>query len=99
MCKLLTGQDPHGHIPSTRRIRINGHGTSIRLEQAFWRAIDGIAAEQGLTVPALLTRLHDEVLDTHGEVPNFTSLLRCACLIHLSGETQFGKPQVGKALR
>ena len=80
MCKLLTGQDPDGHIPSTRRIRINGHGTSIRLEQAFWRAIDGIAAEQGLTVPALLTRLHDEVLDTHGEVPTFTSLLRCACL-------------------
>ena len=79
MCKLLTGQDPDGHIPSTRRIRINGHGTSIRLEQAFWRAIDGIAAEQGLTVPALLTRLHDEV-------PNFTSLLRCACLIHLSGD-------------
>ncbi|MCA8881124.1 MAG: ribbon-helix-helix domain-containing protein [Rhodobacteraceae bacterium] len=84
MCKLLEGQDPASHIPTTRRLRINGHGTSIRLEQAFWQAIDEIAAEQGMTTPAFLTRLHDEVLDIHGEVGNFTSLLRCACLFHLS---------------
>lgn len=85
MCKIFAGQDPAGCIPTTRRVRLNGHGTSVRLEQAFWAAIDGIAAEQGMTTPAFLSKLHDEVLDIHGEVSNFTSLLRCACLIHLTG--------------
>ena len=96
MCNLLAGQDPEGRIPTTRRLRINGHGTSIRLEQAFWRALDGIAAEQGMTTPAFLTRLHDEVLDLHGEVGNFTSLLRCACLFHLTDAPSLGSRAVGQ---
>jgi predicted DNA-binding ribbon-helix-helix protein len=29
-----------------------------------------------------LTTLHNEVLDHHGEVSNFASLLRCSCLIY-----------------
>ena len=29
-----------------------------------------------------LTTLHHEVLDHHGEVNNFASLLRCSCLIY-----------------
>jgi predicted DNA-binding ribbon-helix-helix protein len=28
--------------------------------------------------------LHNEVLDHHGEVKNFASLLRCSCLIYRS---------------
>jgi len=31
-----------------------------------------------------LTQIHDEVLDHHGEVANFASLLRCCCLIYTS---------------
>lgn len=66
--------------PKTRRLRLNGQSTSIRLEHAFWELIDEIAAEEGLTTPAFLSRLHSEVLLNQGEAVNFTSLLRCACL-------------------
>jgi predicted DNA-binding ribbon-helix-helix protein len=30
-----------------------------------------------------VSKLHAEVLELHGEPANFTSLLRCSCLVHL----------------
>ncbi|WP_417687188.1 ribbon-helix-helix domain-containing protein [Roseibium sp.] len=53
----------------------------MRLERSFWKIVDGIAASEGLTTPAFVSRLHSEVLEGKGEARNFTSLLRCACLI------------------
>jgi predicted DNA-binding ribbon-helix-helix protein len=35
-----------------------------------------------MSLAKFLTTLHDEVLDHHGEVRNFASLLRCSCLIY-----------------
>ena len=67
----------------TRRLRLNGQSTSIRLERSFWRILDQIADKEGLSTPAFISRLHSEVLELNGEAPNFTSLLRCACTIHL----------------
>ncbi|MGF1551052.1 MAG: ribbon-helix-helix domain-containing protein [Paracoccaceae bacterium] len=84
MCQIFAGQPPADYAFETRSIRLNGHCTSIRLEAMFWRVIGEIAAESGLTIPQFVSRLHDEVLELHGEVANFTSLLRCACLVHLS---------------
>lgn len=84
MCRIFAGQDQSRYAPETRRLRLNGYSTSIRLEVAFWEIIDGIAAGQGMSTPAFISRLHDEVLAEHGEAPNFTSLLRCSCLIHLA---------------
>ena len=43
--------------------------------------LDAIAAREGMTTPAFISKLHAEVLELHGEARNFTSLLRCACLI------------------
>lgn len=83
MCKIFAGQDPVTYEGETRSVRLNGQCTSIRLEAAFWDVIDEIAAEEGLTTPAFLSRLHSEVLELHGEARNFTSLLRCACLQHM----------------
>jgi predicted DNA-binding ribbon-helix-helix protein len=40
-----------------------------------------------MTLGKFLTTLHDEVLDHHGEVNNFASLLRCSCLIYRSKST------------
>jgi predicted DNA-binding ribbon-helix-helix protein len=37
-----------------------------------------------MSLAKFLTTLHDEVLDHHGEVRNFASLLRCSCLIYRS---------------
>jgi predicted DNA-binding ribbon-helix-helix protein len=88
MCQIFAGQDPDRYETVTRRLRLNGQSTSIRLERAFWRILDSIAARQGVTTPAFISKLHAEVLELHGEARNFTSLLRCACTIHL-GEDQF----------
>lgn len=83
MCQLFAGQDPGDYALTTRHLRLNGQSTSIRLENAFWAIVERIAAAEGLSVPAFVSRLHAEVLELRGEPENFTSLLRCACLIHL----------------
>ena len=87
MCQIFAGQDPLRYESVTRRLRLNGQSTSIRLERAFWGILDDIAGREGLTTPAFISRLHAEVLERHGEARNFTSLLRCACTIHLGEET------------
>jgi predicted DNA-binding ribbon-helix-helix protein len=83
MCQIFAGQDPVRYETVTRRLRLNGQSTSIRLERAFWAILDQIAAKEGVSTPAFLSKLHSEVLEQQGEVTNFTSLLRCACTIHL----------------
>lgn len=84
MCHIFASQDPTDYEPETRRLRLNGQSTSIRLEAAFWRILDGIAEGEGYSTPGFISKLHDEVLLIHGEAPNFTSLLRCTCLVHLA---------------
>ncbi len=81
MCHIFSGQPPESYEPVTRRLRLHGHSTSIRLERSFWSILDRMAAREGVTTPAFVSRLHDEVLATHGAASNFASLLRCACLI------------------
>jgi predicted DNA-binding ribbon-helix-helix protein len=83
MCQIFAGQNPARYESETRRLRLNGQSTSIRLERAFWRIVDRIALQEGLSTPAFISKLHSEVLELNGEAPNFTSLLRCACTIHL----------------
>ncbi|MEI4232354.1 ribbon-helix-helix domain-containing protein [Roseovarius sp. D22-M7] len=82
MCRIFAGQSPDRYMLETRRMRLNGQSTSIRLENAFWDILDEIAAGEGLSIPAFVSRLHAEVLELHGEPKNFTSLLRCTCLLH-----------------
>ncbi|MDX5413846.1 MAG: ribbon-helix-helix domain-containing protein [Rhodobacterales bacterium] len=83
MCQIFAGQDPSRYEYITRRLRLNGQSTSIRLERAFWGIVDQMAQKDGVSTPAFVSKLHSEVLEQHGEVTNFTSLLRCACTIHL----------------
>ncbi len=83
MCQIFAGQDPNRYESVTRRLRLNGQSTSIRLERSFWRILDRIAEREGVSTPAFISKLHSEVLQLHGEATNFTSLLRCACTIHL----------------
>ncbi|MCR9085803.1 MAG: ribbon-helix-helix domain-containing protein [Rhodobacteraceae bacterium] len=80
MCSIFSGQDPAKYEPVTRSLRLNGQCTSIRLERAFWDILDAMAAAEGRSTPSLISEIHSEVLETRGEVVNFTSLLRCACL-------------------
>ncbi|MEM8751597.1 MAG: ribbon-helix-helix domain-containing protein [Pseudomonadota bacterium] len=83
MCQIFAGQDPDRYASQTRSMRLNGQCTSIRLENSFWRILDEIAAREGVTTPAFVSKLHAEVLELRGEPENFSSLLRCSCLIYL----------------
>jgi predicted DNA-binding ribbon-helix-helix protein len=87
MCGIFAGQDPAVYAPQKRHLRLNGQSTSLRLEAAFWEILDTIAAGEGLSTPAFISKLHDEVLEQHGEAANFSSLLRCTCLVWL-GQAQ-----------
>ena len=91
MCHIFAGQLHETYRSQTRSIRISGHSTSIRLEAAFWLTLEGIAERQGLSLGKFITTLHDEVLELHGEVRNFASLLRCCCLIY-RGELRDKEP-------
>ncbi len=89
MCQIFAGQDPERYACTTRRMRLNGQSTSIRLENAFWAILDEIADNEDITTPTFISKLHSEVLELRGEPSNFTSLLRCACLkfVELKGQT------------
>ena len=82
MCHLFAHQPQRDYESQTRSLRIDGHCTSIRLEMSFWDTLEEIAAKEGMSLAKFLTTLHDEVLDHHGEVKNFASLLRCSCMIY-----------------
>ncbi len=83
MCRIFANQDPKSYAFATRSVRLAGHSTSLRLERQFWDILAEIAARQGVTLPRLLSELHDEVLEARGEVRNFASLLRNACVLYL----------------
>jgi predicted DNA-binding ribbon-helix-helix protein len=83
MCRIYAGQNPERYALTTRRLRINGQSTSIRLENTYWQILDDIAAGEGMTTPAFMSKLHSEVLELHGEPANFSSVLRCTCLIYV----------------
>lgn len=83
MCHIFAGQAPERYTGETRSVRLGGHVTSVRLERAYWQILEEVSAAQDMTLGKFLTTLHDEVLDLQGEVQNFTSLLRCACLTYI----------------
>jgi predicted DNA-binding ribbon-helix-helix protein len=85
MCRVFAGQDARGFAQVSRTVRIGGHCTSIRIEAAFWDVLDEIARSQGLSTPKFLSLLWEEALELQEEVPNFASMLRTTCLLHLRG--------------
>jgi predicted DNA-binding ribbon-helix-helix protein len=93
MCHLFAHQPQRDYESQTRSLRMDGHSTSIRLEMSFWDTLEEIAAKEGLTLAKFLTTLHNEVLDHHGEVNNFASLLRCSCLIYRAKSAAAAVPE------
>lgn len=83
MCRIFAGQDPRRYAYETRSVRLSGYPTSVRLEARFWEIIEEIARAQNMTVGKFLSQLHDEAIQINGEISNFASLLRCACLVYL----------------
>jgi len=81
MCHLFASQSPESYAFETRSIRLNGQSTSIRLEKMFWTILEQIAAGENMSIPRFISTLHSEILQMWGEVANFTSHLRCICLV------------------
>ena len=55
-----------------RSVIINGHKTSVSLEDAFWSEVKAIAAERNLSLSELVSLVDHE----RGEVGNLSSALR-----------------------
>ena len=83
MCRIFATQDPASYEPVTKALRVNGHTTSLRLEAEFWAILDELAASEGLSTPRFISKLHDEVIERHGEVENLASMLRVTCALYL----------------
>ena len=97
MCQIFASQTPEKYNSQTRSVRLGGHVTSIRLENAYWAILEEIADAQDMPLGRFLTTLHNEVLELSGPTANFASLLRCACLTYV--EEVKGKPAIEEALR
>ncbi len=83
MCSIFSNIPREAYACETRSVRLGGHATSVRLEKAYWTVLERLAANEGMPLGRFLTELHDEVLELHGHVGNFASLLRCVCLMQL----------------
>ncbi|MBV8654333.1 MAG: ribbon-helix-helix domain-containing protein [Alphaproteobacteria bacterium] len=94
MCRIFASQDPASYAPVARALRLSGHTTSIRLEAAYWAILDEMAAREAMTTPRFIGKLYDEVLDWHGEVTNFTSMLRVTCTLYTRMQGDRPRPPV-----
>lgn len=81
MCHIFSGQNPENYRCVTKSIRLDGQVTSVRLERLYWSILDELAASEDVSTPAFISKLHREVLAIRGAPNNFSSILRCACLI------------------
>ena len=81
MCQIFISADPELYAARTRSIRLHGVATSIRLENLFWQVLEEIGGRDGLSVPQLVGKLHDELSEAGalGDHANFTSFLRVSC--------------------
>lgn len=80
--------DPEQSDPVSRSLRIEGYSTSVRLESIFWRVLDGIARDEGMTTASLVGEIYRDVYSRSKKVKNFASLLRVICARHLDSNHQ-----------
>ncbi len=65
-----------------RSVEIAGHRTSLSLEEAFWRALKRIAAQDGVSINRLIARIDRE------RAGNLSSAVRVYVLERLEDETE-----------
>ncbi|NQU59475.1 MAG: ribbon-helix-helix domain-containing protein [Rhodospirillales bacterium] len=79
----LCNVEQHQEFESERRsMRLHGHSTTIRLERAYWTVLGILAAEEDITVAALVTRIHDHCQVANDK--NLASCLRVVCLKYIN---------------
>ncbi|QYO70854.1 ribbon-helix-helix domain-containing protein [Vibrio cholerae] len=87
MCEIFANQPKENYQFITRSVRIDGHATSVKLEASFWQILEEIAHNQAMPLPRFIGLIYREALEYTGDITNFASLLRCACLIYLRDPT------------
>lgn len=93
MCQVFIGADPLLYQNRVRSVRLHGVATSIRLENLFWEVLADIARRDGLSVPQLCARLHDELAAEREGIENFASFLRVCCGRYLALQLSGGIPR------
>ncbi|MDQ0513504.1 putative DNA-binding ribbon-helix-helix protein [Angulomicrobium amanitiforme] len=100
MCKLFIQADPQLWQTRLKSVRLHGFSTSVRLENLYWQVLEEIARRDGMSLPQLLARLHEELTFAHGEVDNFSSFLRVCCGRYLSLQLEGDVPRdLGTSIR
>jgi predicted DNA-binding ribbon-helix-helix protein len=67
-----------------RSISLKGHRTSVSLEDAFWRALEKLAAIDGCSLPKLISEI-DRTRMKETPPPGLASALRVYVLKRLTG--------------
>ena len=93
MCDVFINADPALYESRIRSVRLHGVATSIRLVNLFWDVLGDVARRDGMSVPQLCTRLHDELVAERGGVDNFASFLRVCCGRYLALQLSGGIPR------
>lgn len=93
MCEVFISADPALYASRIRSVRLHGVATSIRLENLFWDVLADIAGRDGMSVPQLCTRLHDELVAEREGIDNFASFLRVCCGRYLALQLSGGIPR------
>ena len=83
-----TGAQPHGDPPRRHRkslvvrrsVVIGGRQASVSVEDAFWKCLEDIAADRGLSRSELITAINSKRTN-----PNLSSALRLFVLDHYRG--------------
>lgn len=70
-----------------RSVTIDGHRTSVSLEDAFWTELSAIAARRGLSLNALVAEIDHGRGDGRGSAGNLSSALRLHVLDDLRART------------
>ena len=68
-----------------RSITIDGHQTSVSLEDEFWHELAAIAERRKLSLNALVTEIDRQRATANGSAGNLSSRLRIYVLQHAKG--------------
>lgn len=93
MCQLFIEADPRLWQTRLKSVRLHGFSTSVRLENLYWQVLEEIARRDGMSLPQLLAKLHEELTFAHGEVENFASFLRVCCGRYLALQLEGDVPR------
>ena len=97
MCHLFATQSPDSYAFETRSIRLNGQSTSHPPRESVLGNPRGDRRGRRNDLPRFISTLHHEVVLLRGEVPNFTSHLRCICVVAIETRRVRGKTERAEA--